>query len=221
MWAAADTARSRCSVFRDPENAAGSTDTTAVSWCWSRHLKHCIANSLHGEVGSRETTRGTGVKDRHDQPELPTPAPHGATAVTAAITALILGPLTGIAGIMWALYMIVAIEDHAREYPAEIGRDTDLIVMGIIAVIIGLAWSVGGSLLLAYMKTGRFLLILASGLALIASVAQLFNRGFGFLFIPIIVSLLILILCAVPATGRWIVANEPEPNPRAHAQGRD
>lgn len=119
---------------------------------------------------------------------------------------------------MWVLYMVVAIEDHAREY-SEIGGYTDLIVMGI--VVIGLTWSVGGSLLLAYMKTGRFLLILASGVALIVSVAQLFNRGFTFLLIPIIVSLLILVLCAVPATGRWIVANEPEPNPLAHDQGRD
>ncbi|MFE3958087.1 hypothetical protein ACFXPS_28410 [Nocardia sp. NPDC059091] len=192
----------------------------------SRHLKHCIANCRHGEVGSRETTRGTDVKDPHDQPELPTPAPHGATAVTASITALILGPPTGIAGIMWVLYMVVAIEDHAREYHtreySEIGGyNTDLIVMGIVAVVIGLTWSVGGSLLLAYMKTGRFLLILASGVALIVSIAQLFNRGFTFLFIPIIVSLLILVLCAVPATGRWIVANEPEPNPLAHDQDRD
>ncbi|WP_040700542.1 hypothetical protein [Nocardia vinacea] len=160
------------------------------------------------------------MKDPHDQPELPTPAPHGATAVTAAITALILGPLTGITGIMWVLYTVVGIEDHAREYH-EIGEyNTDLIVMGIAAVVIGLTWWVGGFLLLAYMKTGRFLLILASGVALIVSVAQLFNRGFTFLFIPIIVSLLILVLCAVPATGRWIVADEPEPNPLGHVHGR-
>ncbi|MGW5225529.1 hypothetical protein ACWEP5_11375 [Nocardia niigatensis] len=192
-----------------------------MSSCWSRRLKHCIASSRHGEVGSRETTRGTGVKDPHDQPELPTPAPHGATAVTAAITALIFGPLTGIAGIMWVLYMAVAIEDQARESSVEIGRSTDPIVMGIVAVVIGLTWCIGGSLLLAYMKAGRFLLILASGVALIVSVAQLFNRGFTFLFIPIIVSLLILVLCAVPSTGRWIVANEPEPNPLAHDQDRD
>ncbi|MEV6426596.1 hypothetical protein [Nocardia sp. NPDC051463] len=160
------------------------------------------------------------MKDPHDQPELPTPAPHGATAVTGAFFALILGLLTGIAGILWTLYVVAGIEDHAREYP-EIGGYTDMIVMGIVAVVIGLTWSVGGFLLLAYMKTGRFLLILASGVALIVSVAQLFNRGFTFLFIPIIVSLLILVLCAVPATGRWIVANEPEPNPLAHDQGRD
>ncbi|MEV2218266.1 hypothetical protein AB0E01_00115 [Nocardia vinacea] len=161
------------------------------------------------------------MKDPHDQPELPTPAPHGATAVTAASIALILGPITGIAGIMWVLYTVVGIEDEARESSVEIGGYTDLIVMGIVAVVIGLAWWVGGFLLLAYMKTGRFLLILASGVALIVSVAQLFNRGFTFLFIPIIVSLLILVLCAVPATGRWIVADEPEPNPLAHDRGRD
>ncbi|MFD9615229.1 hypothetical protein ACFWWS_38335 [Streptomyces sp. NPDC059083] len=131
------------------------------------------------------------------------------------MTALIPGPLTGIAGIMWVLLTVVGIEDQARESPVEIGRYTDLIVMGIVAVVIGLAWSVGGFLLVSYMKTGRFLLILASGVALIASVAQLFNRGFSFLFIPIIVSLLILVLCAVPATGRWIVAHEPGPNPLA------
>ncbi|MFI6772225.1 hypothetical protein [Nocardia sp. NPDC050412] len=168
------------------------------------------------------------MEDPHDQPELPTPASHGATAVTAAITALTLGLLTGIAGIMWILYMVVSIEDQARESSldrasessVEIGGYTELIVMGIVALVIGLAWFVGGFLLLAYMKTGRFLLILASGVTLIVSVAQLFNRGFDFLFIPIIASLLILVLCAVPATGRWIVANEPEPNPLAHDQGR-
>ncbi|MEU7145919.1 hypothetical protein ABZ942_41200 [Nocardia sp. NPDC046473] len=160
------------------------------------------------------------MKDPHDQPELPTPSPHGATAVTAAITALILGPLTGIAGIMWVLYVLVSIEDQAREHQ-EVGGYTDLIVMGVVAVVIGLSWCVGGSLLLAYMKTGRFLLILASGVALIASGAQLFDGGFIFWFIPTIVSLLILVLCAMPATGRWIVANELEPNPLAHDQDRD
>ncbi|MFF0456868.1 hypothetical protein [Nocardia africana] len=160
------------------------------------------------------------MKDPRDQPELPTPAPHGATAVTAAVTALVFGPLAGIGGIMWVLYTIAGIEDHAREYPETVGY-TDLVVMGIVAVGIGLAWSVGGFLLLAYLKTGRFLLIVASGAALIASVAQLLNRGFSFLFVPIVVSLLILVLCAVPATGRWIVADEPGPNPFADDRGRD
>ncbi|MFI6046599.1 hypothetical protein ACIA8C_33615 [Nocardia sp. NPDC051321] len=146
-----------------------------------------------------------GVHDPHDQPELLAPAPRGATAVTAAITALIFGPLTIVAGIMWVLYVLVSIEDSAREY-RKVGGHTDLIIMGIVTVVIGLAWSVGGSLLLAYMKTGRFLLILASGVALIVSVAQLFTSGLTLLFVPAIVSLLILVLCAAPATGRWIVA---------------
>lgn len=149
------------------------------------------------------------MKDPHSQPESPPPTPRGATAVTAAFLALILGPLTAIAGIMWALFVVVAVDDHTREY-RETPESADLIVMGILAVVIGLAWSVGGTLLLAYMKSGRFLLILASGVALIASVAQLYNRGFTVLFIPIIASLLILVLCAAPASGRWIMANESE-----------
>ncbi|MFI6868561.1 hypothetical protein [Nocardia sp. NPDC050406] len=149
------------------------------------------------------------MRDPRDPTELPTP--RGATAATAAITALILGPITGIAGALWVLYTIVAIEDHVQEYP-ENGGYADLITMGIVAVVIGLAWSIGGSLLLAYMNAGRLLLILASGIALIASAAQLFNRGFTVMFVAVIASLLILILCALPATGRWIAANQPEPN---------
>lgn len=139
--------------------------------------------------------------------------PHGATAIAAAITALIAGLLTGIAGIMWVLYTIAGIEDQAREAPTEISRSSDLVVMGIVAAVIGLAWVVGGFLLLMYMQTGRVLLILASGAALVGSVVQLVNRGFAFLYMPIAVSLLILFLCAVPATGRWIVSEQLEPNP--------
>ncbi|MBF5001073.1 hypothetical protein IRT45_28450 [Nocardia sp. BSTN01] len=139
--------------------------------------------------------------------------PHGATAVTAAVTALIAGLLSGIAGILWLLYVVVGIEDQARESPTEISRFSDLIAMGIVAPVIGLAWLVGGFLLLMYMKTGRVLLILASGVALVASVVQLVNRGFAVLYIPLAVSLLILSLCVVPATGRWIGSERLEPNP--------
>ncbi|OXR41608.1 hypothetical protein B7C42_06249 [Nocardia cerradoensis] len=137
-------------------------------------------------------------------------APHGATAVTAAMTALTVGLLSGIAGILWLLYVVTGIEDQARESPTEISRSSDLIAMGVVAPVIGLAWIVGGFLLLMCMKTGRVLLILASGVALVASVVQLVNRGFAFLYIPLAVSLLILILCAVPATGRWIVSERQE-----------
>ncbi|PPJ04330.1 hypothetical protein C5E51_25210 [Nocardia nova] len=139
--------------------------------------------------------------------------PHGATAIAAAITALIVGLLAGIAGILWVLYTIAGIEDQAREAPTEISPSSDLLAMGIVAAVIGLAWIVGGFLLLMYMRTGRVLLILASGVALVGSVVQLVNRGFAFLYMPIAVSLLILILCAVPATGRWIVSEHLEPNP--------
>ncbi|WP_063013434.1 hypothetical protein [Nocardia nova] len=138
--------------------------------------------------------------------------PHGATAIAAAITALIVGLLAGIAGILWVLYTIAGIEDQAREAPTEISPSSDLVAMGIVAAVIGPAWVVGGFLLLMYMRTGRVLLILASGAALVGSVVQLVNRGFAFLYMPIAVSLLILILCAVPATGRWIVSEQPEPN---------
>ncbi|WP_094027423.1 hypothetical protein [Nocardia cerradoensis] len=126
------------------------------------------------------------------------------------MTALTVGLLSGIAGILWLLYVVTGIEDQARESPTEISRSSDLIAMGVVAPVIGLAWIVGGFLLLMCMKTGRVLLILASGVALVASVVQLVNRGFAFLYIPLAVSLLILILCAVPATGRWIVSERQE-----------
>ncbi|WP_067824781.1 hypothetical protein [Nocardia inohanensis] len=144
----------------------------------------------------------------------------GATAVTAALIALILGPLTAITGIMWVLYMIVGADEHAREYSDEVSLYTDLFFMGIIAIVVGVAWYVGGFLLLAYLRTGRVVLILTSGVALIAGVAQFLNRGFVFLFIPVTASLLILVLSALPATGRWIAAQEPEPNPIAHEHDR-
>ncbi|WP_063047802.1 hypothetical protein [Nocardia pseudovaccinii] len=158
------------------------------------------------------------MKDPHDQLELAKPDLWGAAAVTAAFIALILGVLTGIAGILWILYVLVDIEDRARESSVEIGQYTNLIIMGIVAVAIGLLWFVGGFLLLAEKTTGRVLLILASGVGLIASIAQLFNSGFAYLFIPITVSLLILVLCVVPATGGEIAADESEPNPLAHGQ---
>lgn len=150
------------------------------------------------------------------------PAPPGATAVTAALTALVLGLITGVAGGMWVRYMVVSIEEHASEYYSEgIDGDTNLVAMGAVTVVIGLTWYVGGYLLLAYMKTGRLLLILSSVVALIVSVGELFNSGFPFLFFPIIVSALILVLCVAPATGRWLVANELAPNTLAHDQGPD
>ena len=158
------------------------------------------------------------MKDPHDQPELPKPDLRGATAVTAAFIGLILGVLTGIAGILWILYVVAGIEDSARESSVEIGQYTNQIIMGIVAVAVGLLWYVGGFLLLAEKTAGRVLLVLASGVGLIASIAQLFNSGFAYLFIPIMVSLLILVLCVVPATGRGIAADESEPNPLAHGQ---
>jgi hypothetical protein len=157
------------------------------------------------------------MKDPHGQPELPKPD-LPATAVTAAFIALILGLLTGIAGIAWILYVVVGSEDHDYGPSVEIGQYTNLIIMGIVVVAIGLLWFVGGFLLLAEKTAGRVLLILTSGVVLIASIAQLFNSGFAYLFIPIMVSLLILVLCVVPATGREIAADESEPNPLAHGQ---
>ncbi|MEV6427247.1 hypothetical protein [Nocardia sp. NPDC051463] len=153
------------------------------------------------------------MNDPHGQPELPKPDLRGATA---AFIALILGLLTGIAGILWVLYVVAGIEDRARDSSVEIGHTN--LIMGIAAVAIGLLWCVGGFLLLAEKTAGRVLLILASGVVLIASSAQLFNGGFAYLFIPTMVSLLILLLCVVPATGRGIAADESEPNPLAHGQ---
>ncbi|WP_433567130.1 hypothetical protein ACQP1O_19260 [Nocardia sp. CA-151230] len=158
------------------------------------------------------------MKDRHGQPELPKPDLR-ATAVTAAFIALIFGLLTGIAGIVWILYVAFSFEDSARESSSvEIGQYTNHIMMGIVAVAIGLVWHVGGFLLLAEKTAGRVLVIVASGVGLIASIVQLLNSGFDYLFVPILVSLLILVLCVVPATGHAIAADESEPNPLAHGQ---
>ncbi|MGW4067889.1 hypothetical protein [Nocardia grenadensis] len=151
-------------------------------------------------------------------PELPKPDLWGATAVTAAFIALILGLLTGAAGILWILYVVVGIEDRARESSVEIGQYANLIIMGIVAVAIGLLWCVGGFLLLAEKMAGRVLLILASSVGLVVSMAKLFNSGFAYLFIPIMASLLILVLCVAPEAGRGITVDESETKPLAHGQ---
>jgi hypothetical protein len=53
-----------------------------------------------------------------------------------------------------------------------------------------------------YAAAGRVLLILASGVGLVASIAQLFNGVFAYLFIPMMVSLLILALSRPYSRGR-------------------
>ncbi|WP_063002413.1 hypothetical protein [Nocardia mikamii] len=144
------------------------------------------------------------MKDPHGQPELPKPDLR-ATAVAAAFIALMVGLLTGLAGIAWTLYVVVGIEEqvtgleeHARDSSVEIGH-TNLSI-GVVVAAIGLLWFVGAFLLLVEKAAGRVLLILASGVGLIASAAQLFTSGCAYLVIPIMVSLLILVLCVVPAT---------------------
>ncbi|WP_063012763.1 hypothetical protein [Nocardia kruczakiae] len=146
------------------------------------------------------------MKDPHRRPESPKIDLRDAAAVTAGFIALVLGLLTGTAGIAWILYVVTGLEEHEPDSSVEIAH-THLIV-GIVVVAIGLLWFVGGFLLLAEKTAGRVLLILASGAALIASIAQLVDSGFAYLFIPIIGSLLILVLCVVPATDRETASEE-------------
>lgn len=163
------------------------------------------------------------MKDPHRRPELSKIDLRDAAAVTAGLIALVLGLLTGTAGIVWILYVVTGLEEvvtgleeHERDSSVEIVHIQ--LIMGIVAVAIGLLWFVGGFLLVAEKTAGRVLLILASGAALIASIAQLVDSGFAYLFIPIILSLLILVLCPVPATDREIASEESKANPLPHAQ---
>ncbi|MGV9414287.1 hypothetical protein ACWDOP_30675 [Nocardia sp. NPDC003693] len=148
-------------------------------------------------------------------PQLP---PSGATAITAGVIALIVGIIAGIGGVVM-VGAAAALSSEREKYGRSSANDLEslLIGMGVLVILIGAFWFIGALLLFARKTAGRVMLIIASGLGLLGGLGQLTLGEYSGPIFGLGISLLILILCLVPATGRWIAAGKRPVPPAGYA----
>ncbi|GAB2525625.1 hypothetical protein [Nocardia heshunensis] len=133
----------------------------------------------------------------------------GGTAITAGVLAMIGGVLSILAGIIVCIAGIVVNDhksytDNGRYYADdESGLMAVLIGLGVLVLVIGVLWCVGATMLFLRKAAGRWILIVMSAIASVLGLIGFVMRpGSG--AIGLIFSLAILVLAAVPLTGRWI-----------------
>ncbi|MEU0540677.1 hypothetical protein [Nocardia sp. NPDC005978] len=155
-------------------------------------------------------------------PMYPQSPPSGATAITAGIIALILGLIAGIGGIIAVIAAASLSSDRSSGGYGSSRASNDfealLIGLGIVVTLIGAFWFIGALLLFARKTAGRVMLILASGLGVVSGLVQFTLGEFTTPIFGLGISLTILVLCAVPATGRWIAAGKHPVYPPGYNQ---
>lgn len=121
--------------------------------------------------------------------------PSGGTAITAGVLAVIIGMLCVIG--TFAL-LVVAVD----------GGDGEAYLYGVVAVIgaIALLWLMGGILLFRRKTAGRVILIVMSALGVLGNLGTMGVSGGARGGLGMLIAATILVLAAVPATGRWIAA---------------
>ncbi|MEV6770990.1 hypothetical protein AB0N05_20445 [Nocardia sp. NPDC051030] len=148
-------------------------------------------------------------------PAYPPPAPSGGTAITAAVLATLLGLLAGLAGVVMIGVGATTKSKHdsygSHSSSASDGLSSLMLGLGVVVIVMGVLWFAGAMLLFARKAAGRWMLVVLSSLGLIGNVISVANSSspgsgaFGGLL-----GLAVLVLAAVPATGKWIAAGKPQ-----------
>ncbi|MFE3100300.1 hypothetical protein [Nocardia tengchongensis] len=146
-------------------------------------------------------------------PYAPQPTVSGGTAITAGVLACIASVLSLVGGVI----MLVAasiVSGGEDSYSGRYRRDDELyglfLGIGALALLVGVLWALGGILLFMRKQAGRVMLIVLSSIAVVLGVIGLAN-GPGTAFVSLVFSIAILVLAAVPPTGRWIEAGKQTP----------
>ena len=134
------------------------------------------------------------------RPEAP---PAGATAIVAAALSLIFGSVLALGTFSASMYAFGDLDPQYRS--GEVIRS--VVGCGIGAFL----WLLGATLLFLRTTAGRLLVIIASALSLIFAISQVVHVRdkldlMAFALVIALAPLVTLVLAAVPATGRWIVA---------------
>ncbi|GAB0103410.1 hypothetical protein JMUB6875_23830 [Nocardia sp. JMUB6875] len=133
----------------------------------------------------------------------------GGTAITAGVLGIILG-LLSVLGSIGLIALVVAFRDDRDGISGEdSGTAVLVLVIAILAGVMALMWLVGSVLLLMRKTVGRVLVIIASALGAIGGVINVAS-GSIVSGVGLLLSLAILVLAAVPPTGRWIAAAKQE-----------
>lgn len=139
--------------------------------------------------------------------------PNGATGIIAGILG-ILGGLWFLSGLVWAVILTIG-----RIHP-------EVIIGGIVDLAVGVLLLIGGILLLRRKGTGRMLVVVGAGAAIIFGIALVVLRAIGsdfvfgyggvslvYGFLGLIVQLLIpaiatIVLALIPPTGHWLAGGK-------------
>ncbi|MRH86162.1 hypothetical protein GFY24_01560 [Nocardia sp. SYP-A9097] len=143
----------------------------------------------------------------------PTQPPSGATAITAAVLSIIFAVLAGFGGLAMIIFAASFRSSYSSDdYSSSLDDATTVIIgLGVFVLVMGILWFVGALLLLARKTAGRVMLIVLTSIGLIGSVVGMVKNPTGPDVIGLGVGLLILVLAAVPPTGRWIAAGKNPP----------
>ncbi|MFI1914805.1 hypothetical protein [Nocardia sp. NPDC020380] len=137
----------------------------------------------------------------------------GGTAITAGVLGIIIGILAMIGGVaaMIAASTLKNEDDYSSPYSTHTHTSdtatTVATVVGVVIIVVGLLWIVASGLLLARKTFGRVMLIILSGIGVAGGLVDA-ARTPGAGLLGLLVAAAILILAAVPATGRWIAAGK-------------
>ncbi|WP_067574378.1 DUF4064 domain-containing protein [Nocardia acidivorans] len=145
----------------------------------------------------------------------PAPTVSGATALTAAVLALIVGALAGFGGVLMIIFGTAvkstnSADDHYYSSSLD-DTSTTAIGLGIFVIVLGVLWFVGAVLLLARKTAGRVMLIVFTAIGLVATVVGMVTNPGVFDLFGLAIGGLILVLAVVPPTGRWIAAGKTPP----------
>ncbi|MFB7720758.1 hypothetical protein [Nocardia sp. NPDC056100] len=142
------------------------------------------------------------------------PPPSGATAIAAAVLSILVAVLAGLAGLGIILIGATFGSSHYNTDYESSSFDDDVTVaigLGVLVLVMGVLWFVAALLLLARKTAGRVMLIAITSIALIGGLVGLAESPESPDLIGLAIGLLILVLAAVPPTGRWIAAAKNPP----------
>ncbi|MFI7664230.1 hypothetical protein [Nocardia sp. NPDC049526] len=128
----------------------------------------------------------------------PEPIPNSGTAIAAAAISLIVGLLLAFGTLSAGMFAVTEVD---RQY-----RSGELYFVVASSGVAALVWLSAAALLFLRTTAGRVLVIVASVLSLIFTIAQAVDTVEPLALMLMFPPLAPLILAAVPSTGRWIAA---------------
>ncbi|WP_330184045.1 hypothetical protein OHB26_10785 [Nocardia sp. NBC_01503] len=144
----------------------------------------------------------------------PTPPVSGSTAIGAAVIALVVGALAGFGGLLKTAFGSILVSSNSTDgyYSSSLAESSKTaIIVGVFLMVLGVLWLVSALLLIARKTAGRVLLIFSTTMGMVGTAVGMVTDPDLSDLVGFAIEGLILVLAAVPPTGRWLAADKNPP----------